>query len=66
MGIMLYISIVFVVIGNSMGFQQDFPTIVKACGFIGAGVGYALLSSACFDLSERIKYLEWRNKNGET
>ena len=63
MGIMLYISIVIVVIGNAIGFQQDFPTIVRCCGFIGAGVGYALLSSACINLNDRIKDLERRNSS---
>lgn len=66
MGIMLYISIVLVVIGNALGFQESFPTIVKWCGFIGAGVGYALLSNACFSLADRVKELERRNNNGKT
>lgn len=66
MGIMLYISIVLVVIGNVFGFQQDFPAIVRICGFVGAGVGYSLLSSACFNLNDRIKDLERRNTNGKT
>ena len=65
MGIMLYISIIIVVMGNIIGFHQDFPTIARVCGFVSAGVGYALLCSVCFNLNDRIKDLERRVSNGK-